>query len=149
MVQRELMSWDTCLKEHIKNIPKDKERAKALFNMAKLRQEFWTVHEFDSKYSSIVAEGYYEVMKELLTALFYIEGYNSDNHECLISYLRQHYPDLVYEVGILHQLKNIRNDIDYKGFIIDPDYLKKNKLEFKHILKILEKLILDKLKEDK
>ncbi|MEK6903259.1 MAG: hypothetical protein AABW64_01260 [Nanoarchaeota archaeon] len=147
MAQRELMSWGACLKEHIKKIPKDKERAKALLSMAKLRHEFLTVYEFNQKYSSIVAEGYYEIMKELLTALFYIEGYNSDNHECLISYLRQHYPDLVYEAGIIHQLKNIRNDIGYKGFIIDPDYLEKNKLEFKHIIKILEKLISDKLKK--
>lgn len=142
-----MMSWDLCLKEHIKNISKDKDKARALLKMADLRYEFWSSLKFDPKYTSIAVDGYYETIKELLTALLHLEGYKSDNHECLIACLKEHYPDLSYEVGIIYQLKNIRNDIDYKGFFVNAEYLERNKLEFKHIIEMLQKIIKDKLEE--
>lgn len=146
MAERELMSWDLCLKEFITNISKDKSRAAALLKMASLRYEFWSNLKFDSKYSSIAVDGYYEVIKELLTALLYLEGYKSENHECLIAYLKQKYPEMAYEVGFIHQLKTIRNDIDYKGFFVNSEYLDRNMLELKHIIETLIKLIKNKLK---
>lgn len=146
MVEKEMMSWGLCLKEHIKKISKDKDKAIALIKMANLRYEFWSNLKFDSKYTSIAVDGYYEIIKELLTALLYLEGYRSDNHECLVSYLNKHYPNFSYEVSVIYQLKKIRNDIDYKGFFVSADYLKRNKLEFKHIIETLQKLIKEKLK---
>jgi len=147
MIERDIMSWDLCLKEHITNISKDADKAKALLKMANLRYEFWSNLKFDSKYTSIVVEGYYELIKELLTALLYLEGYKSDNHECLIAYLKKHCPELSYETGFIYQLKNIRNDIDYKGFFVNADYLEMNKLELKHVIEVLQKLIKAKLTE--
>lgn len=135
------------MKEHIKSITKDKDKAISLLKMADMRYEFWSNLKFDSKYTSIAVDGYYEIMKELLTALLYLEGYKSDNHECLIAYLKEHYSDLSYEVGILYQLKRVRNDIDYKGFFVNAEYLERNKLEFKHIIETLQKIIKDKLKK--
>jgi hypothetical protein len=147
MPERELMSWGVCLKEHIKSIYPDAEKARALLKMAALRNEFWSNLKFDAKYTSIVVEGYYETIKELLTALLYLEGLKSDNHECLIAYLKEHYPGLAYEISIMHQLKKVRNDIDYQGFFVKPDYLERNKLEFNHIIETLQKTVKEKLSE--
>ena len=147
MAERELMSWDQCLKEFITNIAKDRSKAAALLKMADLRYEFWSNLKFDPKYTSIAVDGYYEVIKELLTALLNLDGYKSDNHECLIAYLKQKYPEMAYEIGFVYQLKTIRNDIDYKGFFVNSEYLDRNKLELKHIIETLMKLIDKKLKE--
>jgi hypothetical protein len=144
-MERDMMSWDICLKEHVKKISKDKDKAKSLLKMANLRIEFWSDMKFDAKYTSIAVDGYYEIIKELLTALMYLEGYKSENHECLIAFFKQKYPELSYEAGILHQLKKIRNDIDYKGFFVSADYLKRNRLEFKHIIEMLQKIIKEKI----
>lgn len=146
MAEKEMMSWDRCLQEYVKKVSKDKDKAKALLKMANLRYEFWTGLRFKPKYTSIAVDGYYEVIKELLTALLSLEGYKSENHECLISYLAQYYPAFAYEIGIIYQLKKIRNNIDYKGFFVKTEYLKRNELEFKHIIKTLQKIIENKLK---
>lgn len=148
MAEKEIMSWDTCQKEHIDKIAPDKDKAKSLLKMAMLRYEFWNAIKFDKKYVSLAVEGYYEVIKEQLTALLYIAGYKSDNHECLISFLKKNYPQLSYEIGIIYQLKGVRNDIDYKGFFVNAEYLDMNLLEFRHIIETLKKEIEGKLKED-
>lgn len=146
MAEKEMMSWNLCLREYVKKVNKDRDKARALFKMGSLRYEFWTDLRFKSKYTSIAVDGYYEVIKELLTALLSLEGYKSENHECLISYLSKYYPAFAYEIGVIYQLKKIRNNIDYKGFFVKAEYLKRNKLEFKHIIKTLQKIIEDKLK---
>lgn len=145
---KEIMSWDICIKEHIDKIDPDKDKAQSLLKMAMLRYEFWNSIKFDKKYTSIAVDGYYEVIKEQLTALLCISGYKSDNHECLISFLKKNYPNLSYEIGIIYQLKGVRNDIGYRGFFVSPEYLERNKLEFKHIIEILKEEIERKLKEE-
>lgn len=146
-MKREIMPWDECISGHIKNISKDRDKAKSILKMANLRIEFWSDLKSDAKYTSIAVDGYYEIIKELLTALMYLEGYKSDNHECLVSFLRYKYPELSYEVGVIHQLKAVRNDIDYKGFFVNADYLKRNKLEFRHIIETLQRILKEKLDE--
>lgn len=142
---QELMSWETCLKEHVKKIDKDEKKAKSLLKMAELRYEFWLNLKFDKKFTSIAVEGYYEIIKELLTALLYLDGLKSDNHECLVSYLNNKYPQLAYEVTAIHQLKSVRNSIDYQGFFVNAEYLEQNKLEFKHIIETLMQTVKEKI----
>lgn len=148
MSRKELMSWEACLTKHIKKIQKDKDRANELVKMAELRHSFWTSYKFDKKYVSLVVDGHYEVIKELLTALLYIEGLKSDNHECLIAFLKDKYPELGYETGVIYQLKNVRNEISYRGFFVKPEYFEMNKIEFQHIIKTLRRIIMNKLAED-
>ena len=141
---KEMMSWESCLLKHIQKVEKDNDKAHALLKMAELRIEFWS-QEFNTKYTSLIVDGYYETIKELLTAMLSLEGYKSDNHECLIAYLKEHYPELAYEIQMIYQLKTIRNDIDYKGFFVKKEYLQQNKLEFNHIIELLQKKIKEKL----
>jgi len=135
------MKWGDCLETHVVEIKVNKEIAESLLNMASLRYEFWSKIKLDSKYSSLAVEGIYESIKELLTALLYCNGFKSDNHECLIAFLKHNYPCLSYEIGIIYQLKDLRNEIDYKGQIVSPEYLERNRLEFKHIFDVLSKAV--------
>lgn len=71
--------------------------------------------ELDTETASIIATDYYEVVKELLTALLLQKGLKSKNHECLISFFKHYYP--TYEINVIHQLKNVRNRISYDGYL--------------------------------
>jgi len=137
----------TCKKERIIiGDEKDQDRAKNLLNKAELRKEFWS-KRYDKKYDFLAVEGYYEMIKELLTALINLEGFKSSNHECLVGFFNENFKEYDYEVEIIDTLRKVRNTIDYRGIYTNEDYLKNNKLEFEHIIKLLEKIIKSKLKE--
>ena len=140
-----MKDYKTCINENI--VTKDEidaDRAKSLINFANLRNEFWS-KKHDKKYNFIVVEGYYEIIKELLTALINLHGLKCSNHECLIAFFRENYPKYEYETEIIDLLRKVRNAIDYRGVFTDNDYLEKNKLEFDHIIELLQELIKEKL----
>lgn len=109
--------------------------------MCKARQKAIKQIKRDKETTSIIVEGYYEIIKELLTALLLKEGFKSNNHECLISFFKNKHPRYEYEVLLMHQLKNIRNQINYEGTFVKEEYLINNELEFNHIIDILKILI--------
>ncbi len=90
-------------------------------------------------------EDYYEIIKELTSALMILDGLKSSNHECIVSYFAHRYPDHKYEAEKLHELKNIRNNIQYEASIPEDEYLTKNELEFIHIVDMLEHELLKEL----
>ncbi len=135
------MNWENCKKNHIRKVEVDNEKIKSMLKMSSVRLEFLKRQKPDEETASIITDGYYEVIKELLTALLLKHGLKSDNHECLISFFKNKFPKYEYEINILYELKNIRNRIEYDGFFVDKSYLEKNKLEFEHIIKLLKELI--------
>lgn len=137
----EIMNWDKCKQESIREIEIDYEKVKSLLKMSEVRAGYLKKQEYDEKTCSIISEGYYEMIKELLVALLLKNGLKSNNHECLISFFKTKYPQYEYEALIIHQLKDIRNRISYDGMFVKKDYLDKNKLEFEHIIEILKELI--------
>ena len=138
---------ETCKKKKIiVDDEKDIDRAKNLLKKAELRKEFWS-KSYDKKYDFLAVEGYYEIIKELLTALINLEGLKSSNHECLIGFFNENFKEYAYEAEMIDTLRKVRNTIDYRGVYSNETYLKNNKLEFKHIIKLLEKLVKKKLKE--
>jgi len=140
-MRKELMSWDTCKKEHVRKVEADNEKINSILEMSSARLDFLKKQKADEKTASIITEGYYEVIKELLTALLLKNSLKSSNHECLISFFKNKFPKYEYEVNILYELKNIRNRISYDGFFVDKTYLDKNKMEFEHIIDLLKGLI--------
>ena len=74
--------------EEIFKISKNLVRAKALKEMAEERLS--DVNKENKTYK--IVEQYYEIIKELLTALLLKKGLKSENHECLISYCKKNYP---------------------------------------------------------
>lgn len=138
---REIMNWEICMDEHIKKVEVDYERIKSIIKMCSIRLKTTKKIILDKETASIIASDYYEVIKELLTALLLKNGLKSNNHECLISFFKYKYPKYEYEVQAMHQLKNIRNRVSYEGIFVKKEYIETNKLEIEHIIDLLNKLI--------
>ncbi|MBU0667375.1 MAG: hypothetical protein KKC26_08485 [Nanoarchaeota archaeon] len=97
--------------------------------------------KLDEETASIIATDYYEVIKELLTALLLKNGLKSNNHECLISFFKKEFSNYEYETNIMHQLKDVRNRVSYDGVFVKKEYINSNRLEFEHIIKLLKELL--------
>ena len=140
-MKKEIMDWDICKREYIIKVSVDKDKINSILKMCSVRLKFVKKQDINDEIASIITENYYEIIKELLTALLLKNGLKSNNHECLISFFKETYPNYEYETGIIYELKNIRNRITYDGIFVEKSYLDKNKLEFEHIIKILIRLI--------
>lgn len=143
-----MMDWEKCIAEKtIRNTGIDKERARNMLRMIDIRQEFWdsVSDNLDEKYYSLLAEGYYEIIKELLTAYLNLDGIESSNHECLIRYFQKQNTGLNIEAEKMDELRQVRNRIDYRGFFVRKEFFERNKLEYRYIIKLLKKLVKEKL----
>ena len=139
------ISWKECIEQEIiTQINPNKARSGQLLKMASLRLEFWN-KEINEKFLALKIEAYYEIIKELIFSLLYKEGYNCSNHLCLITYLKEKIKGFDYETNKIDELRKVRNEITYRGFFTKKDYLNRNELEFKNIVKKLQNLIERKL----
>ena len=135
------MSWKECVDKGIitKTSP-DEERSSQMLKMADLRIRFWREVKSDD-FIVLKVEGYYDIIKELIFAHIYKNGYNCTNHLCLISYLKEKINDFDFEITKIDELRKVRNEISYRGFDISDDYLARNELEFKNIIRRLKEAI--------
>ena len=140
---KEIMDYEKCKKEHLQKVEPDTDKINSILKVAGVRLRAIQQITKDAETTSIIVEGYYEIIKELLVALLLKNGLKSDNHECLISFLKAKYPNYDYESLIIHELKNIRNRINYDGIFVNPSYLNNNEHEFSHIIELLKQLISD------
>ena len=132
------MSWKECIDEGIisQSTP-DEERSNQMLMMANLRLKFWDKKVAD-EFIVLKVEAYYDIIKELLFAHLYKNGYNCTNHLCLIAYLKEKIKDFDFETQKIDELRKVRNEINYRGLTIKKDYLERNELEFKNIIKRLK-----------
>lgn len=138
------MNWKECKQEKIYERKADPEEAKSLLKMAEIRQKDNNRRNVTSENVSLIVETHWEVQKQLTTALLILEGYKSYSQECLIEFLKQKHDLKTSHAKKMHQLRRLRNDIDYRGKFLDKDYLDRNQ---EKIEKITEKLK-QKLKEE-
>lgn len=129
------MGWKECVGGGIitKTIP-DEERASQMLQMANLRLKFWD-RKLADEFTALKVEAYYDIIKELIFAHLYKNGYNCTNHLCLIAYLAEKFKDFDFEI---QKIDELRNEINYRGLKIKTDYLERNDLEFKNIIKRLK-----------
>ena len=126
-------------------ISKDKDRAEDLFEMAKERLEILKIIPKDKDYKII--EEYYEIIKELLTALMYMDGYKTLSHVKLIEYFSSNYNQLnEKEIKLIDTLRKFRIGIVYYGKKISKDFLVNHEISIKWIIKILLDLVKNKIK---
>jgi len=131
--------------ELIKITP-DKEKARNILKIVSLIKERIKKQERDKMAALIIAD-YYEIIKELITAILLIDGYKTLSHKDLIDYLKEKYKEFdAYEISVLNNLRVLRNRVAYEGFFIEPSYLERNESLFKEIIKKLESLIEKKLR---
>ena len=141
MKKPEIMQWERCQNEFIRKVTPDTERIASLLKMAKTEQKILAGIALTDESATKLAKDYYDIIKELLTALLLCHGMKSENHECLISFFLKQYPSYEYEAKTAHELKFYRNRISYDGFFIKKEYVVSRKQEFEHIISLLQKLI--------
>ena len=124
--------------ENLIKIKADEERARSLVNLARLRYKKISVFD-EEKESSLIVEDYYETIKELITAILFIDGYKTLSHKDLIEYLSLNYKGKFNsaDLGLIDQLRKLRNGIVYYGESIESSYIKRNK---GHINEVISKL---------
>ena len=134
------------MEEEIFKITKDVDRAKDLLEMAEERLELIEIIPKERAYKII--EEYYEIIKELLTAVMYLDGYKTLSHLKLIEYFSSNYKLLnETQIKLIDTLRKFRIGIVYYGRKISKDFLINNEEEIAKIILILKNLVKKKLKD--
>lgn len=123
----------------------DKEKARSLLNLAKLRFTKISLFYIETD-APLIIESYYEIAKEIITAILFCDGFKTLNHTNLIKYMKENYMEFLGEenIDLLDKLRIYRNKINYEGIFISNSYLRRNKERIEHLLKILFEIIENK-----
>jgi len=117
-----------------------------MFSLVHHKLQFWEENKNSSKnYPTMFIEGYYEILKELGDIILIIDGWKSNNHDCIFQYLKENKKDLEIDFDFLSDIRQARNRINYGGIKLSYDIWKRNELNIKLILKRMMKYIEDKL----
>ena len=129
--------------EEIFRISKSIARARSLKYMAEDRLA--DIKHENKPYK--IVEEYYEVIKELITALMYADGYKTLSHKSLILYLEKNY-DANFskdEIVLMDATRKLRNDILYYGKQIDKSFLINHEGKLKNVIAKLFQIVGKKL----
>jgi len=130
--------------EHSDKVSKqrpDVEKARALLKMIALREQRTQITPLP-QFATLLAEEFYEIVKELITGIMSVDGWKTTSHELLIGYIAKLYPEFTTaEVMLLDQLREMRNDIAYRGTMINPEYLERNQQSIYEAIQKLKQTI--------
>lgn len=134
--------------ELIKVTP-NQERARSILHMVSLLEERITLQNKE-KMAALVTVDYYEIIKELLTAVLLLEGYKTLSHKDLFEYVQEKHGKMFdrQEMLLLDELRVLRNRVSYEGFEIHPSYIKRNENKLKEIIQKLKQDILQRSLQD-
>jgi hypothetical protein len=127
----------------------DTEKAKSIYQMTKEREEFIKTLEINDKSATVIAENYYEIIKELGTILLLLDGLKAAGeyaHKEIIEYLEQNRVIDSFEASISQDLRVKRNYSSYEGKRISKEYLVEKKKSLLDITKKLRTAVEKKLK---
>ncbi len=131
--------------EDVFKISKDKERAKDMLKLVKDREELLKLIPKDKAFK--VIEDYYEIIKELLTAIMYLDGYKTLSHVKLIEYFALHYSELnEMEIKLIDNMRKFRIGTMYYGKDVTTDFLENTENDIQKIVRILTNLVARKIK---
>lgn len=127
-------------------ITSDKERAISILKMISLLEERIKTQD-KLKMAVLIVSDYYEIIKELITAVLLTDGYKTLSHKDLVDYLKERYSQFdANEISVLDDLRILRNRITYEGFLIEVPYLNRNESLFKNIINKLKNILSIRLK---
>lgn len=127
-------------------ITPDKEKAKSILKMVDLIKERISIQD-RHKMTALIISDYYEIIKELITAILLVDGYKTLSHKDLIEYLSINYKEFNNrDISILDDLRVLRNRVAYEGFFVESYYLDRNEKLFLNMIKKLKDLINKKIK---
>ena len=125
-----------------KDISPDKEKAKALWKMSLMSLDRLTEISIE-KYPSNSLSDYYDIIHKLLEALTLIEGVKMKGegaHYTLINYAKDRWISIEEEI-FLQQMREFRNRVQYEGFLVTEEYIRRNSKTIKEIIHKLNKKI--------
>ena len=128
-------------------ITPDIEKAKSILNIVKSRESFMKQIRKLS-YPTIIAENYYEIMKELCTAIVLIDGYKAigeNAHKELIDFMASYKELNEEEILIMQDLRAKRNKNSYEGKQIEKSYIENKEKKLLGIIEKLKKILKKKL----
>jgi hypothetical protein len=132
--------------EEVYRITKDKDRARDLLGMSNDRLRLMKSIPKEMTFKAV--EEYYEIIKELLTAVMYIDGYKTLSHVKLIEYFSSNYKVLdEKQIRMIDTLRKYRIGIVYYGRRVGEEFLANNQDEINDIIKVLLALVESKLKK--
>ncbi|MBW2988475.1 hypothetical protein KY318_03105, partial [Candidatus Woesearchaeota archaeon] len=122
------------MREDVFKISKDEARARALVCLARDRFEF--VKSMSHKRAYKIVEECYEIIKELLTALMYLDGFKTLSHLALLEYFSNNYNVLdKKQLKLIDKLRKFRNSIVYYGEQVKQEFLVNYMEEIEGIIK--------------
>ncbi len=135
--------------EGLLKVTPNKERPRHILKIAEMTIE--RIKKVDEKeFVTLTTKDYYDVIKELMTAVALLDGYKSEGdgaHKRLIEYIEIKYPEFKkHEIQTIDDMREKRNRIYYEGLIIPEDYLEKRREDIKSIITKLKQIINNKLK---
>lgn len=139
----DFMSWSECEKSFVRKIQVDSSKIKSLHKASNSRELFLKSLTVTKDNVSFIVEGYYEVIKELLTALLLSKGLKSKNHQCLITYFYKNYPSYENLANFILGLNSVRNKLNYYGRLIEYSYYEDNFEKINKTIKTLKELLSD------
>lgn len=132
--------------EGLIRITPDKEKARNILKMISLIEKRIVKNHDDKEMASLNLADYYEIMKELMTAILSIDGYKTLGHKELIDYLKENCKEFsTSDTALLDELRILRNKITYDGYMINPSNLTRNEDSIIKIIEKLKDIVKDKL----
>lgn len=129
----------------IHKIAKDPERVRGILDMVGLIEDRMKKDDKD-KFLPLILSDYYEIIKELITAILLCDGFKTTSYMELIEYLKRNYKEFNFsEILVLDRLRILRNKVVYEGLKISSNYLSDNENTFLKIIKKLKSLTISKL----
>lgn len=136
------------MEEGLIKITPNKEKAKSILKMVDTTIEMIKVIDV-SKFSSNVTKEYYDVVRELISVVLLLDGYQTYGegaHKKLIEYLQSNYKEFnEYEISLIDNLRITRNKIAYDGFFVDKDYIERKIKDIQEIIGKLKGIIEKKM----
>lgn len=128
-------------------IKPDKEKARSILKMTSLIEERITKQDA-SKMAALILSDYYEIIKELITAILLVDGYKTLSHKDLVEYIKINYKEFtMQEISFLDNLRILRNRIAYEGFFVEPSYLERNEKLAKGLIAKLRNILESRLEQ--
>ena len=133
-----LPSWKEALaKKMIIRGRKDHARALQMEEMALLREEY--LHQkFETKFLALKLEAHYDIIKELLYAHMYKQGFSCNHDLLLLVYAQHHFHDFKDENKLIKELFSMKLKIHSLKPEKFQDYFEKNEDALKNIISLLK-----------
>ncbi len=133
-----MTTWKECVtKKLITQARPNRSLAIQMERMALLRDDFLQ-HHVDQKYIALKLEAYYDIVKELLYAHMYKNGYACTNPQCLVGYFEHHLHGFKKEYAVVEELFSLKLKMHRVPAKQIQDFLQKNDRLLKKTISLLK-----------